>query len=279
MPILNYYYLLSLPVLTNMSRGEQNESHTLATIFCPVAAIRSSFAAFKKGTLFLACWLILSSITPQKKSGRGFQLDENGWQKSSDQLWGTFLSNHAWVVLVLYAEVESFWKREGRSAILFIHDFRMFLKISWYISAVVFRLLWRNNKFMTGHLLGMTRRTMVGKGKLGVPYDGPLCDIFADPSVVLPVSLLVLVEVLSFRENPEHPSGSVLELVEWCCCLDTSQLLKCLPDKHAMRPAVGEMTNKTCLIVQPVVTSSTCGSLRHLRCWRSSGLHLRWWST
>ena len=50
-------------------------------------------------------------------------------------------------------------------------------------------------------------------------HDGELLDVFADPPVVLPVTLLVLIEIIFIRKEPEHCEGPVLELVEQGCCL------------------------------------------------------------
>ncbi|CAE1275739.1 unnamed protein product [Acanthosepion pharaonis] len=82
-----------------------------------------------------------------------------------------------------------------------------------------------------------------GGGKLCMLHDGNLLDVFADAPVVRPVTRLVLDEILFIREESQPPSGPVLELVQQSRRLDLLRLIGGIRDEHAVRIALGGVTN------------------------------------
>lgn len=93
------------------------------------------------------------------------------------------------------------------------------------------------------HLTGDDARDHVEGGKLCMLHSGNLLNVFANPPVVLFVAHLVLDEILFIREEPQHPGGAVLELVQQSHHLDLPRLLGGICDEHALRHAIGGATN------------------------------------
>lgn len=70
-------------------------------------------------------------------------------------------------------------------------------------------------------------------------YNGDLINVLVDPTVVLLVALLILIEALFIRKEPEHSCRPVPEFVGQGRFLDLTELLECLCNMHAVRLAVG----------------------------------------
>lgn len=107
------------------------------------------------------------------------------------------------------------------------------------VSQALLKEEWRYDVLLTGD----DAKDHDGGGKLCMLHDRNLLDVFADPIVILPVARLVLDEILFIREEPQHPGGSVLELIQQSHPLDLPQLLGGIRDEHAVRIAVGGVTN------------------------------------
>ncbi|CAE1173298.1 unnamed protein product [Acanthosepion pharaonis] len=96
---------------------------------------------------------------------------------------------------------------------------------------------------MTFPLAGDDVEDHDGGGKLRMLHERILLDVFLDPPVVPPVARLVLDEILFIREEPQHPGGPVLEIVQQSRRLDLPRPLGGIHDEHAVRLAVGGVTN------------------------------------
>lgn len=166
------------------------------------------------------------------------QSGEESGHKYGNLSWGTFLSSHAWVVLafcaggrVLLEDVGAF---VSGSVHPWLHNVLQNFLVDLGSDPQAFV---EEERGQDVPFLGDDPTAHESGGKLGALYDGDLFDDHADPSVVLLVAFLVLVEDF-IRKEPEHSCGLVLEPIEQGRCLDLSRFLVSLCHEHAVRLAV-----------------------------------------